>query len=493
MEPGLLEKVIGELKAGLTGGVVSRVTQPDARTVVLKVFVPGGVGGKEGARGETRLLISVRPELPRMHLTAARPPCPPRPPRFCALLRSRITGALIDGFEQVPGERIARILLKKRVDGEVRTFTLVAELTGKSANVILLDGGGRVIDAIKRFPAGSVRTVEPGVRLGPLPPPPVAPPAGGKGGDLGLPPKEPGETWNEAADRFFTAIACRAATELERKRLARVVKRALKRAVRLKRNLEGDRARAEEGLGGYRYGELLVTNLHAFARGAAEVVLTDYTVVPPEEVTVPLDRRLTPRENAERFFKLARKSKRALELIAKRMPAVEGEIEYLKTLEYAAETAETEGDVEALAAELAEGGYLKVAQERKEKKEAPGAEPVRRYRSSEGFEIICGRSGRGNDLIVRELASGEDIWMHADRAPGSHVLVKVAGRAGELTRKTIEEAAALAAWHSKARGAMKVDVIYTPARNVRKPRGAKPGLVTVREHKTIRVKPADME
>jgi len=111
--------------------------------------------------------------------------------------------------------------------------------------------------------------------------------------------------------------------------------------------------------------------------------------------------------------------------------------------------------------------------------------------SSEGFEMLCGKSGAGNDLIVRRYASDDDIWLHASGVPGSHVLIKVAGRAGNLTVRTIEEAASIAAWHSKNRNAKKAEVVYTEARHVKKPRGARPGMVTVKEYRTIMVEPRE--
>lgn len=487
MDPLVLERIVDELKPALKGGIVSRVHQPDERTVILRVYT---------GRGERRLLISTHPSLCRMHLTGTRPENPPRPPRFCAFLRSRVTNARVDDIATAPGERIARVHLVKRGDDGLEEFYLVAELTGKSANIILTDGGGVVLDALKHFPAeSSVRAVEPGVLLEPLPTPPPAPRVEG-GEPFG---REPGETWNEAADRFYSALSAGEGEVLELNELGRIIRKALKKARRKLANLASDREKAERGLEGYALGELLVSNLHAFKRGMKEVRLTDYTKVPPEEVDVPLDETLGPKENAERYFKRAKKSKTGLQLLAERIPETEREVEYLEGLLYQHGEAgqhgeaETEEEIEELRRELAEGGYLKKVREGRAKERAAAAEPVRRFTSSEGFEVVCGKSGRGNDMIVGKLARNDDIWFHVQGCPGSHVLVKVAGRAGELTRKTIEEAAALAAWHSKARGAAKVDVIYTEARNVKKPRGAKPGLVTVKEHKAIRVRPADME
>src|SRR4030065_2982038 len=143
MAPVLLKRVVEELGAAVTGGVVSRVHQPDARTVILKVF----------ARGETHfLMISAHPALARIHLISGGVANPPSPLRLCAFLRSRITSARIDSVVQSPGERIVRIGLKKGYGPEEEAFSLVAELTGKSANIILVDGDNIVLDSLKSFP-----------------------------------------------------------------------------------------------------------------------------------------------------------------------------------------------------------------------------------------------------------------------------------------------------------------------------------------------------
>src|SRR3972149_6550460 len=104
-------------------------------------------------------------------------------------------------------------------------------------------------------------------------------------------------------------------------------------------------------------------------------------------------------------------------------------------------------------------------------------------------EILCGKPGAGNALVDSQYASGEEIWFHVKGQPGSHSPKKVAGRGTELTKKTIEEAASIAAFYSKSANAGKVEVIYTEARNVKKPRGAKPGMVTVKEYKSVVVRP----
>ncbi len=473
MGPLLLREVVVELNIGLSGGIVSKVHQPDERNVILKIFVRGR---------EERLIISAHHRLSRIHMTGRDYRNPPAPLRFCAFLRKWITNARIEAITQKDLERIVSIdLIKKNAEGNKEELRLIAELTGKSANIILIDREGMILDALRYFqPEASMRAVAPGLRLDPLPPAPAL--------KEEVVERRDGESWMKAVDSFYSGLVDGEELSERRSHLRKAATEAEKKLKRKLANLEGDKAKAATEVGNYKTGELLASNFHLLKKGVKEAEVMDYTLDPPAMVRVSMDERLGPKENVERYFKRARKGKKALELLKERIPSVEQELEYIETLKYDIEAAETIPDLDEVEAELALGGYLK-KMERTEKKEEPRAEPVRRFTSSEGFEILCGKSGTGNDLLVSRYASGEDIWFHVKGQPGSHSLIKTAGRATELTKKTIEEAASVAAFYSKAANAGKVEVIYTEARNVKKPRGAKPGMVTVKEYKSVVVKP----
>jgi len=478
MEPVLLELITEELERAICGGVISRVEQPDGRTLVLRIFLRGA---------EQRLLISAEHGLSRVHLTASRYANPPSPLRFCAYLRSRITGARITRVSQVPGERIVMLTLEKRAGGRIVSHTLVAELTGKSSNIILKDSRGVVEDALRYFPHGSLRPVLPGEALADLPAPAAAvAPGTGPGIE-----RSEEETWNEAADTHYSALVRAGTLEARRRTLAKAVRAARKRLERKLENLARDRERAAREREYTALGELLKTGLGRLKRGMREALVMDYTRVPPARVKVELDERLTPRENMERYFKRGRKARVALALLEKRIPRVAAELEHLSALALDLEEAGDERETEAVAEVLVSAGYMKGRGRASEERGRAG--PVRRAVSSEGFEVVCGKSAAGNDLIVRRLARPHDLWLHASGVSGSHVLIKTAGRAEEMTEKTITEAAAWAAWHSKARDEKKAAVVYTDATNVRKPRGAPPGEVVLDQYKTMLVTPADME
>lgn len=478
MGPMLLKNIVEELNALLSKGVISKVQQSDERNIVLKVFVRGK---------DLKLLISAHPAMPRMHITEYGFPNPPRPLRFCAFLRSRLTGALIEDIHQDQGQRIVRISLKKRADRKEESFTLIAEFTGKSANIILVDNSGIVGDSLRHFPPESYpRPVMPGIRLEPLPL------KQGAWKEEHIEKKE-GLSWNKAADLYYCGLLSAEEASGEKGIIRSAIKKACDKAKRLVENLNSDKEKAQRNLGCSKLGELILSNMHSIKKGVKEALLVDYSALPPAKALVELDQRLSPYGNAERYFKKAKKAKTALNMLGSRIAEAEAELEYLDELEYGLEEALTKQDLDELKSELVEGGYMKALpmEGAKAVKTRPN-EPVRKALSSEGFTLLCGKSAKGNDLIVKKYAKDKDIWLHASGVPGSHVLIKTAGKEQGLTEKTIIEAAGLAAWHSKSRKELKAEVIYTEAKNVFKPKGAHPGMVMVKEYRSIMAAPKDM-
>jgi predicted ribosome quality control (RQC) complex YloA/Tae2 family protein len=342
MGPELIKNVVKELDEHLRSGIIKKVFQPGARDVYLMVFV----------RGRQELfLISTNPKFSRIHLAKTRPESPPTPKRFCAFLRSRITNARIEEITHVEGERIVRIGLKKSPE----SFTLLAELTGKSSNIILLDEEGTVLDALRYFPVeGSVRVVVPGICLEPLPP------IKGAAGEREEPavPKEEGLSWNEAAENYYAALIQKEERDRERNRLRRSIKEAEKRLTRKLENLFNDKKKSEGNLRKSRLGELLVANFGKLKRGLTEIEVEDYYQTPLVKINIPLDGRLGPKENVDRYFKRARKAKTSLKLLKTRIPKVESELEYIKGLLFGWEAMEGDEDMEALMEALFKTTYI---------------------------------------------------------------------------------------------------------------------------------------
>jgi len=483
MRADLIEKVVEELNASITGGIVSKIFQPEARSIILRIFLRG--------RQES-LLLSANAPNERLYLTAKKMVNPMRPPRFCALLRSRVGNALIRDIKKVPGERIVEIALEKKCDGGRRKFCLRVELTGRSANIILLNDKGIIEDALRHFrPEVSPRAVLPGIFLTALPARDEACHAVGETEET-LSHREEGESWNEFLDRSYSELTGDEGFSSYRSELKKAVDRALKRAKKKIKNLHEDQEKAEANLEAFHLGELILPNMGQIKRGAAEALLMDYTVVPPLEVRVALDEKIGPRENAERYFKKSKKARRALEILADRIPESEAEREYVEELGYELENAETVEELSEIEAALIKGRYLR-RQEGREKGETrkSAASPVKRKKSSEGILMLLGKNARGNDQIVKKESSRGDIWLHAKDVAGSHVLIKTGGRAIADYPSTLREAAALAAWNSKARSEKKAEVLYTDVKHVTKPPHAKPGQVLVREFKVILVEPGE--
>ncbi len=468
MDEGLLKEVVSELDETLKGALVSKVHQVNERVLVIRFFLRGEVSS---------LFISTHPEYSSIFLTERKFANPPRPPRFCALLRKWINGAVAREVKKLPDERIVKVELEKGGREQGR-FTLVVELTGKSGNVILLDEGGVVLDAMRRYnEAASKRVVMPGVVLKPLPRP-----EGMKASAKSLEKKD-GESWSEFAEALYLKSAEDSLAVAEANEAKRALAGALKRARRKLKNLDGDRERAEAELDCAKFGELILASYAEVRRGASVAELTDYYAEPPARVEVKLDPALTPDENAERYFKKTRKAKTTLKLLKTRLPECAFEIENLERLKEELDARHiTPGRV---IEELRSRGYIKDDSSERESKRAK-ATLLRRFLSSDGFLILCGKSGRGNDVLVREHAAAGDVWLHAKDVAGSHVLVKSKGRTKRPSDKAIGEAASIAALYSKAKRSGKVEVIYTDAKNVKKPKGSRAGSVTVGEYSSIK-------
>lgn len=472
MNPSILKAVVEELDESLRGYLISKVYQIEPDIVILKLF---------GRGKSATLLLSTHPKFSRIHLSTTKFNNPDVPPRFAALLRSRLDGAVIQGITQVDGERIVRIELKKR---DV-AYRLVCELTGKSSNIILVGEDDVIVDAVKYFREGeSERIVEPGVGLVPLPP--------YEGSTEKVFPEDfnsEAESVNKEAERYYGEKLKAEEFSREATTLRRIVTNARKRGVRKLKNLSADKERAEEAIEKSKLGELLVSNFHKLKRGLEAVEVEDYYLTPPKKLSVTLDPKLSPQENIDRYFKLAKKGKKTLSLLEERVPKVEASIDYLSKIGERLTEAEAMEELKEVTAELTARGFIKKKRAiPKGKGKTLALSTIERLRTTEGYEMLLGRSAKGNDKLVKEFAKPGDLWFHAKGTAGAHVVLKAKSRATRPSEKAINEAARLAAANSKNATSAKVEVIYTDAKNVRKPKGARAGAVVVEEYRSILVK-----
>ncbi len=268
--------------------------------------------------------------------------------------------------------------------------------------------------------------------------------------------------------------------------LAKTVKNAYERAIRKHAARKEEQLKSEKSEHLRVFGELLNANLWAFERGASEVTLQNYYT--GEQVKIKLDIRLTPSQNAQKYFKDYKKKQTAAKMLTKLLQDGEREIEYLKSVLYMVNTAQGEQALNEIRAELKEQGYLKYYKP-KDKRQKPT--DFHRYTSKDGFTILVGRNNAQNDKLTLKTARGKDWWFHVKNAPGSHVVVLSEGK--DVSNETKTSAAKLAAFYSSMNAGAKVEVDYTMVKNVRKTNDCKPGMVLYDVYETAIVSASDDE
>ncbi len=235
------------------------------------------------------------------------------------------------------------------------------------------------------------------------------------------------------------------------------------------------------------YGELLKANLFAIKNGDKFAEVVNYYDPDLKTVKIPLNPALTPSKNADKYFKDYKKSYTAEQTLKVLTQKDKEELVYFESVLDAINRSNTLGEIDEIRNELCDAGYIKKSPSKKSAK--PKKIELKEEISSEGYRILIGKNNIQNDYITTKLASKADMWFHTKNIPGSHVVVLSAG--GELSDKTILKAATLAALNSKAQNGEKVAVDYTPIKYVKKPSGAKPGMVIYTTNKTVYVTPKE--
>lgn len=288
---------------------------------------------------------------------------------------------------------------------------------------------------------------------------------------------------SELLDRFFYQKAARDRVKQQGNDLERFIRnerdKNTNKIEKLKKTLE-DAQQAD------RYqllGELLTSNLYAVERGMTEVSVVNYYDENGESITIPLNPQKSPSDNAQNYFSRYQKAKNAIKIVHEQIEKAQDEIVYLEQLLQQLESASTK-DVEEIREELEEEGYLRIRKQTKKKKS--NAKPVlEQYTSSDGTQILVGKNNKQNDYLTSRVAGREEIWLHTKDIPGSHVVIKNPNP----SEQTIKEAANIAAYFSKARESSSVPVDFTEVKQVKKPKGAKPGFVIYDGQQTLYVTP----
>ena len=299
---------------------------------------------------------------------------------------------------------------------------------------------------------------------------------------------KPFDSFCETLDYFYrervTADRIRQRSGELFKTISNLQERALRKAI----NRQNELKECEDKDKYKMYGDLITAHQYALAKGSSVYEVQNFydnnTVI-----KIPADPALTPVQNAQKYYKEYRKKQTAQSVLTGFINDALAEAEYLDSVSDALSRASTDAEITAIKTELADAGYLK-QQNKGGKKGQKSLSPLH-FESSEGYQIFVGRNNMMNDRLTLKTAADSDMWFHVKDAAGSHVIVKNNGRG--FSNTVIREAALLAAHNSKARSSSNVAVDYTAVKNVKKPNGAKPGMVIYENYKTEYVTPNQTE
>jgi predicted ribosome quality control (RQC) complex YloA/Tae2 family protein len=485
-----LRRAADIVNAAFAGHRVERFVEPRPGKLAISLY---GRGGADASGGKRVLSFCCDPEVARIAEVEALPKAPQNPPAFVAYLRAHLSRARVLGAGLIGEDR----QLAVHFEAKAGRFDLVLSILGNRSNLYILDRDG-VIVAAQRAPADTRPELVLGAHFS-LPESGVPKPGVDRFAEVG-------------DDAFLSAIEAHySEREGERaelglaKELRGLLKREEKNALRRFERIEAELAEADQATVLQQHGELLKGVLGKIQPGASEIVVTDYAS--GDGVTISLDPAKSPKQNLEATFKRYQKLLRRLTKAGGQVDAARVWLETVRDLRGQLDTAvESEGDatpvLEALAqrpeiARLrsksrAAGNPSKPTSEEKSTlparlRDLPKRLHPRRYKSRDDLEIWVGRNDEGNDHLTTRLARGNDLFFHLDGAPGSHVILKTEGL-GEPPAESILDACELAVHFSKHKNAGSAEVHVVPIKQVKKPKGAKRGLVWVTGGKSIHLR-----
>ena len=561
----LLSAVLNEIRSLAIGARVEKIHQPGRDTVLLHL---------KCRESREKLLFAANPTAPRLHLSNASPENPPEPPMFCMLLRKHLSGARLAAVEQPPMERMA-VFTFDCIDemGDAVQKKLVAELMGRTCNLYLLGGDGRIIDCLRRVGVDEAkRPALPGLYyqmpekiekqdpavlekadyeklliqagadllsdrlmdtlggLSPLvcreaalfamgstdarlenqdishiaeklylffrehihhPKPMYYATADGTPKQFAFCPIRQYGSCNEATsfgamlDEFYTVRDRRDAMRQKSQAVRKIVQNLCQRIERKMAIQEKELAATFDRERLRQLGDILTANLHRITKGQTTVQVEDFYDENMALIEVAISPLLSPQQNAAKYYKDYTRMKNAEKELTRQLELGEQELQYLKSVLEELDRAETEAELEEIRRELQDGGYVKADSAKKRMKQSKVA-PMR-FESTDGYPIYVGRNNRQNDELTFKLARKDDIWCHASKVHGSHVIISCGGTTPP--DDTITQAAQLAAYYSEAKGGQNIAVDVTPVKQVKKTPGAKPGMVIYHTYRTVIANP----
>ncbi|HEV2827567.1 MAG TPA: NFACT family protein [Pyrinomonadaceae bacterium] len=481
MNQDLLKEIVDELNEQLPGRFVGKIFQLSPLSLAIDF----------GLKETGYLFISIEPARPRLYLIkraikelerAAVPLS-----LFGQSLRATLGGGSLMSLEKDESERVIRLSFAVSNDlGDTEVHVLVAQLTGRSANLFLLDAAGRIAHAW-RNPQGK------GQRLGELYRPPklqaksltTRSPALNQTSSIS---RQDSATLSEALDKHYRSLDVEHEFDRLAANLLASLRKEIARRTKLRANLKNDLAAHGEPDEHKRLGDLLLANIGSARRVGSRVSLTDFYAENTPTIEVEIDENATLQEAASESFARYTKAKRAIEEIGARLIQLDRELAALAQKSERLEAAIASRDPANLV--QFEERKARPSGDQKKQKASLTLPGMRRYHSSDGYEVLVGRTARDNDQLTFRVARPNDLWLHAADYPGSHVIVRNSSR-NEIPHRTVIEAAQLAAKFSQASKDSKVMIHYTRRKFLTKPKGAAPGLVRLSTFKSITVEPGE--
>ncbi|MGM9928907.1 MAG: NFACT family protein [Bacillus sp. (in: firmicutes)] len=291
-------------------------------------------------------------------------------------------------------------------------------------------------------------------------------------------------TLSEMLDRFYFGKAARDRIKQQAQDLERFISNEKEKNAKKIGKLQDTLEASQKGDKFQLYGELLTAHIYQVQQGMKEIEVVNYYDENEGTITIPLNPQKSPSQNAQAYYTKYQKSKNALSVVSEQIQLAKEELTYFEGLLQQLDSAQPK-DIEEIREELQEGGYLK-QRHKKGFKKAKDTKPILdEYISTDGDLILVGKNNKQNEYLTNKLSKRDELWFHTKDIPGSHVVI----RNIDPSDQTIQEAAMLAAFYSKAKSSSQVPVDYTQIRHVKKPKGSKPGFVTYDNQTTLYVTP----
>lgn len=289
-------------------------------------------------------------------------------------------------------------------------------------------------------------------------------------------------------DNFYSLRINKERIRNQASTLTKVLSTHLKRVTRKEMRQKETLITAKKSDKWQKYGELVLANIYKITKGMDKINVTDYYDSGQPTISIPLDSSISASDNAQAYFKKYTKAKKSVKVTKIQLQKTLAERRYLEETLFHIEKADSTETLAEIKDELVQTGYLKIKQHKKANHKHQAAPSYIHYLSSDGITILLGRNNKQNNNLTFKVARPNDLWFHAQKIPGSHVIVKVEGKVPE---QTLLEAATLAAYFSRSQSSSKVPVDYTERKHVKKPLGAKPGFVVYNIFSTMTVDPTN--